>query len=157
MIFLVVRLMYSMLSSIFFGRQGMRPKAPEALQIHLGVFSSHALFCSSWLHDLILSCQTFVIGAARSTSVASFYSWCLLCCSCSTVWGTWYILLIRKKQTGTWNYFYLDFGSPLHILNEEVPKIVKSLNKQLREKSLKTKVNLSSLLQSLPILLMSLF
>lgn len=39
-----------------------------------------------------------------------------------------------------------DFGfsyflcSPRWLLNEEVPKIVKSINRQLREKSVKTKV-----------------
>ena len=31
--------------------------------------------------------------------------------------------------------------SPLLVLQQEVPKVVKSLNKQLREKSVKTKVN----------------
>lgn len=34
----------------------------------------------------------------------------------------------------------MDLCSPLHVLQQEVPKVVKSLNRQLREKSLKTKV-----------------
>jgi hypothetical protein len=34
------------------------------------------------------------------------------------------------------------FGSLLYALQLEVPKVVKSLNKQLREKSVKTKVRI---------------
>lgn len=39
--------------------------------------------------------------------------------------------------------------SPRWLLKQEVPKIVRSLNKQLREKSVKTKVFVYCLLQSL--------
>lgn len=39
--------------------------------------------------------------------------------------------------------------SPRWLLKQEVPKIVRSLNKQLREKSVKTKVHVYCLLQSL--------
>ncbi|KAG0632469.1 hypothetical protein M758_1G330700 [Ceratodon purpureus] len=44
-------------------------------------------------------------------------------------------------------------SSPLHVLQQEVPKVVKSLNKQLREKSLKTKVGAFSVLKELVIVL----
>ncbi|XP_024383560.1 cullin-associated NEDD8-dissociated protein 1 isoform X1 [Physcomitrium patens] len=44
-------------------------------------------------------------------------------------------------------------SSPLHILQQEVPKVIKSLNKQLREKSLKTKVGAFSVLKELVMVL----
>eukprot|EP00250_Pteridium_aquilinum_P018481 c24109_g1_i1 orf=324-4016(+) len=42
-----------------------------------------------------------------------------------------------------------DSSSPLHMLEAEVPKLVKSLNKQLREKAVKTKVGAFSVLKEL--------
>lgn len=43
----------------------------------------------------------------------------------------------------------LSFGnwsSPRWLLKQEVPKIVKSINRQLREKSIKTKVEFSDII-----------
>jgi hypothetical protein len=43
----------------------------------------------------------------------------------------------------------LNFGnwsSPRWLLKQEVPKIVKSINRQLREKSIKTKVEFSDII-----------
>ncbi|KAK6159721.1 hypothetical protein DH2020_003102 [Rehmannia glutinosa] len=43
--------------------------------------------------------------------------------------------------------------SPRYLLKQEVPKIVRSVNKQLREKSIKTKVGAFSVLKELVIVL----
>ncbi|KAF6143925.1 hypothetical protein GIB67_001719 [Kingdonia uniflora] len=49
--------------------------------------------------------------------------------------------------------FLLYIFAPRWLLNQEVPKIVKSINKQLREKSIKTKVGAFSVLKELVLVL----
>ncbi|XP_020253052.1 cullin-associated NEDD8-dissociated protein 1 isoform X3 [Asparagus officinalis] len=46
-----------------------------------------------------------------------------------------------------------DVSSPRYLLKQEVPKIVRSVNRQLREKSIKTKVGAFSLLKELVVVL----
>ncbi|KAK6159687.1 hypothetical protein DH2020_003068 [Rehmannia glutinosa] len=50
-------------------------------------------------------------------------------------------------------YCVMHFGIPRYLLKQEVPKIVRSVNKQLREKSIKTKVGAFSVLKELVIVL----
>ncbi|CAH9109572.1 unnamed protein product [Cuscuta epithymum] len=59
------------------------------------------------------------------------------------------------RQTGNVTKGQIDFNqsSPRWSLNQEVPKIVRSINKQLREKSVKTKVGAFSVLKELVIVL----
>ncbi|KAL3700206.1 hypothetical protein R1sor_018228 [Riccia sorocarpa] len=60
------------------------------------------------------------------------------------------------RQTGSVTKGSADLqrgGSPLYMLQQEVPKLVKALNKQLREKSVKTKVGAFSVLKELVIVL----
>lgn len=59
------------------------------------------------------------------------------------------------RQTGNITKGHSDFNqsSPRWLLNQEVPKIVRSINKQLREKSVKTKVGAFSVLKELVIVL----
>ncbi|XP_019191103.1 PREDICTED: cullin-associated NEDD8-dissociated protein 1 [Ipomoea nil] len=59
------------------------------------------------------------------------------------------------RQTGNVTKGQTDFNqsSPRWLLNQEVPKIVRSVNKQLREKSVKTKVGAFSVLKELVIVL----
>ncbi|KAJ1702873.1 hypothetical protein LUZ63_002652 [Rhynchospora breviuscula] len=54
---------------------------------------------------------------------------------------------VTKGQTG------MDESSPRWLLKQEVPKIVKSLNRQLREKSVKTKVGAFAVLKELVVVL----
>ncbi|KAL5714673.1 Cullin-associated NEDD8-dissociated protein 1 [Ranunculus cassubicifolius] len=59
------------------------------------------------------------------------------------------------RQTGNVTKGQIDTNelSPRWLLNQEVPKIVKSLNKQLREKSVKTKIGAFSVLKELVVVL----
>eukprot|EP00897_Mesotaenium_endlicherianum_P010551 jgi/Mesen1/9524/ME000637S08970 len=60
------------------------------------------------------------------------------------------------RQTGhvtKGNSNTVEPGTPLHMLQQEVPKVVRSLNKQLREKSVKTKVGAFSVLKELVMVL----
>ncbi|KAJ3680666.1 hypothetical protein LUZ60_016944 [Juncus effusus] len=59
------------------------------------------------------------------------------------------------RQTGNVNKGQTDMdqSSPRWLLKQEVPKIVKSLNRQLREKSIKTKVGAFSVLKELVVVL----
>ncbi|KAL3620764.1 Cullin-associated NEDD8-dissociated protein 1 [Castilleja foliolosa] len=68
------------------------------------------------------------------------------------VFNTFFELL---RQTGNVTKGQTDFdeSSPRYLLKQEVPKIVRSVNKQLREKSIKTKVGAFSVLKELVIVL----
>ncbi|KAL0364961.1 UNVERIFIED_CONTAM: Cullin-associated NEDD8-dissociated protein 1 [Sesamum angustifolium] len=59
------------------------------------------------------------------------------------------------RQTGNVTKGQTDFdeSSPRYLLKQEVPKIVRSVNKQLREKSIKTKVGAFSVLKELVVVL----
>ncbi|KAJ6706645.1 hypothetical protein OIU79_011139 [Salix purpurea] len=59
------------------------------------------------------------------------------------------------RQTGNVTKGQIDMGesSPRWLLKQEVPKIVKSINRQLREKSIKTKVGAFSVLKELVVVL----
>ncbi|KZV43714.1 hypothetical protein F511_00265 [Dorcoceras hygrometricum] len=59
------------------------------------------------------------------------------------------------RQTGNVSRGQTDFdqSSPKYLLKQEVPKIIRSVNRQLREKSIKTKVGAFSVLKELVIVL----
>ncbi|CAM6099751.1 unnamed protein product [Calypogeia fissa] len=64
-----------------------------------------------------------------------------------------FIDLLRQTGSVTKGSVEIRAGSPLYMLQQEVPKVVKSLNKQLRERSVKTKVGAFSVLKELVIVL----
>ncbi|XP_010314277.2 cullin-associated NEDD8-dissociated protein 1 [Solanum lycopersicum] len=61
--------------------------------------------------------------------------------------------LLRQTGNVTKGQTDLNESSPRWLLKQEVPKIVRSLNKQLREKSVKTKVGAFSVLKELVVVL----
>ncbi|XP_042493227.1 cullin-associated NEDD8-dissociated protein 1-like [Macadamia integrifolia] len=60
-----------------------------------------------------------------------------------------FVELIRQTGNVTKGQIDINELSPRWLLKQEVPKIVKSINKQLREKSIKTKVGAFSVLKEL--------
>ncbi|PIN20655.1 TATA-binding protein-interacting protein [Handroanthus impetiginosus] len=64
-----------------------------------------------------------------------------------------FIELLRQTGNVTRGQTDFDESSPRYLLKQEVPKIVRSVNKQLREKSIKTKVGAFSVLKELVIVL----
>ncbi|KAH9575070.1 hypothetical protein CY35_01G092900 [Sphagnum magellanicum] len=64
-----------------------------------------------------------------------------------------FIDLLRQTGNVTKGSGDIRSSGPLYVLQLEVPKVVKSLNKQLREKSVKTKVGAFSVLKELVIVL----
>uniref|UniRef100_A0A0E0G1Z7 TATA-binding protein interacting (TIP20) domain-containing protein n=1 Tax=Oryza nivara TaxID=4536 RepID=A0A0E0G1Z7_ORYNI len=57
------------------------------------------------------------------------------------------------RQTGNMTKGQGDIDDPRWLLKQEVPKVVKSINRQLREKSIKTKVGAFSVLKELVVVL----
>ncbi|OVA11021.1 TATA-binding protein interacting (TIP20) [Macleaya cordata] len=57
------------------------------------------------------------------------------------------------RQTGNVTKGQIEINDPRWLLKQEVPKIIKSINKQLREKSIKTKVGAFSVLKELVVVL----
>ncbi|GJR63865.1 cullin-associated NEDD8-dissociated protein 1 [Tanacetum coccineum] len=64
-----------------------------------------------------------------------------------------FIELLRQTGNVTKGQIDIDNLSPRWALKQEVPKIVKSINRQLREKSIKTKIGAFSVLKELVIVL----
>ncbi|XP_042005985.1 cullin-associated NEDD8-dissociated protein 1-like [Salvia splendens] len=64
-----------------------------------------------------------------------------------------FIELLRQTGNVTKDQTDFDESSPRYLLKQEVAKIVRSVNKQLREKSVKTKVGAFSVLKDLVIVL----
>uniref|UniRef100_A0ACD5XLH9 Uncharacterized protein n=1 Tax=Avena sativa TaxID=4498 RepID=A0ACD5XLH9_AVESA len=64
-----------------------------------------------------------------------------------------FIELLRQTANVTKGQGDIDESSPRWLLKQEVPKVVKSINRQLREKSIKTKVGAFSVLKELVIVL----
>lgn len=64
-----------------------------------------------------------------------------------------FIELLRQTGNVTKGQTDMNESSPRWLLNQEVPKIVKSINRQLREKSVKTKIGAFSLLKELVVVL----
>ncbi|KAK9750059.1 hypothetical protein RND81_02G170400 [Saponaria officinalis] len=64
-----------------------------------------------------------------------------------------FIELLRQTGNVTRGKMDTDEMSPRRLLKQEVPRIVKSINRQLREKSIKTKVGAFSVLKELVIVL----
>ncbi|XP_057785394.1 cullin-associated NEDD8-dissociated protein 1 [Salvia miltiorrhiza] len=64
-----------------------------------------------------------------------------------------FIELLRQTGNVTKGQMDFDESSPRYLLKQEVAKIVRSVNKQLREKSIKTKVGAFSVLKELVIVL----
>ncbi|XP_071725473.1 cullin-associated NEDD8-dissociated protein 1-like [Rutidosis leptorrhynchoides] len=64
-----------------------------------------------------------------------------------------FIELLRQTGNVTKGQVDIDKLSPRWSLKQEVPKIVKSINKQLREKSVKTKIGAFSVLKELVVVL----
>ncbi|VAI27268.1 unnamed protein product [Triticum turgidum subsp. durum] len=64
-----------------------------------------------------------------------------------------FIELLRQTGNVTKGQGDIDESSPRWLLKQEVPKIVKSINRQLREKSIKTKVGAFSVLKELVVVL----
>ncbi|XP_022929375.1 cullin-associated NEDD8-dissociated protein 1 [Cucurbita pepo subsp. pepo] len=64
-----------------------------------------------------------------------------------------FIELLRQTGNVTKGQVDMNELSPRWLLNQEVPKIVKSINRQLREKSIKTKVGAFSVLKELVVVL----
>ncbi|KAI4296141.1 hypothetical protein L6164_036124 [Bauhinia variegata] len=60
-----------------------------------------------------------------------------------------FVELLRQTGNVTKGQVDVNESSPRWLLNQEVPKIVKSINRQLREKSIKTKVGAFSVLKEL--------
>jgi cullin-associated NEDD8-dissociated protein 1 len=61
--------------------------------------------------------------------------------------------LLRQTGNVTKGQIDINESSPRWLLKQEVPKVVKSINKQLREKSIKTKVGAFSVLKELVVVL----
>ncbi|KAL9353697.1 hypothetical protein Peur_051667 [Populus x canadensis] len=64
-----------------------------------------------------------------------------------------FIELLRQTGNVTKGKIDMNESSPRWLLKQEVPKIVKSINRQLREKSIKTKVGAFSVLRELVVVL----
>ncbi|CAA7404605.1 unnamed protein product [Spirodela intermedia] len=64
-----------------------------------------------------------------------------------------FIELLRQTANVTKGQMDIDDSSPRWLLKQEVPKIIKSLNRQLREKSIKTKIGAFSVLKELVVVL----
>ncbi|KAI4298901.1 hypothetical protein L6164_032414 [Bauhinia variegata] len=64
-----------------------------------------------------------------------------------------FIELLRQTGNVTKGQIDVNESSPRWLLKQEVPKIVKSINRQLREKSIKTKVGAFSVLKELVVVL----
>ncbi|KAG8058205.1 hypothetical protein GUJ93_ZPchr0002g23195, partial [Zizania palustris] len=64
-----------------------------------------------------------------------------------------FIELLRQTGNMTKGQGDIDESSPRSLLKQEVPKVVKSINRQLREKSIKTKVGAFSVLKELVVVL----
>ncbi|GJN19078.1 hypothetical protein PR202_gb06315 [Eleusine coracana subsp. coracana] len=64
-----------------------------------------------------------------------------------------FIELLRQTGNVTKGQSDIDESSPRWLLKQEVPKVVKSINKQLREKSVKTKVGAFSVLKEIVVVL----
>ncbi|XP_072955523.1 cullin-associated NEDD8-dissociated protein 1 isoform X1 [Typha angustifolia] len=64
-----------------------------------------------------------------------------------------FIELLRQTGNVTKGQIDINESSPRWLLNQEVPKIIKSVNRQLREKSVKTKVGGFSVLKELVVVL----
>ncbi|WOL01566.1 cullin-associated NEDD8-dissociated protein 1 [Canna indica] len=64
-----------------------------------------------------------------------------------------FIELLRQTGNVSKGQVDIDESSPRWLLKQEVPKIVKSVNRQLREKSIKTKVGAFSVLKELVVVL----
>ncbi|VAH24888.1 unnamed protein product [Triticum turgidum subsp. durum] len=64
-----------------------------------------------------------------------------------------FIELLRQTGNVTKGQGDIDESSPRWLLKQEVPKVVKSINRQLREKSIKTKVGAFSVLKELVVVL----
>ncbi|KAF7013208.1 hypothetical protein CFC21_027317 [Triticum aestivum] len=64
-----------------------------------------------------------------------------------------FIELLRQTGNVTKGQGDIDESSPRWLLKQEVPKVVKSINRQLREKSVKTKVGAFSVLKELVVVL----
>lgn len=64
-----------------------------------------------------------------------------------------FIELLRQTGNVTKGQIDIDKLSPRWALKQEVPKVVKSINRQLREKSIKTKIGAFSVLKELVIVL----
>ncbi|XP_078432582.1 cullin-associated and neddylation dissociated [Wolffia australiana] len=64
-----------------------------------------------------------------------------------------FIELLRQTANVTKGQMDVDDSSPRWLLKQEVPKIVKSLNRQLKEKSIKTKIGAFSVLKELVVVL----
>ncbi|KAG8058203.1 hypothetical protein GUJ93_ZPchr0002g25435 [Zizania palustris] len=64
-----------------------------------------------------------------------------------------FIELLRQTGNMTKGQGDIDESSPRWLLKQEVPKVVKSINRQLREKSIKTKVGSFSVLKELVVVL----
>ncbi|KAL5647982.1 hypothetical protein ACJX0J_042337, partial [Zea mays] len=64
-----------------------------------------------------------------------------------------FIELLRQTGNVTKGQGDIDESSPRWLLKQEVPKVVKSINRQLREKSIKTKVVAFSVLKDLVVVL----
>lgn len=64
-----------------------------------------------------------------------------------------FIELLRQTGNMTKGQGDIDESSPRWLLKQEVPKVVKSINRQLREKSIKTKVGAFSVLKELVVVL----
>ncbi|XP_073041585.1 cullin-associated NEDD8-dissociated protein 1 [Primulina eburnea] len=64
-----------------------------------------------------------------------------------------FIELLRQTGNVTKGQTDFDQSSPKYLLKQEVPKIIRSVNRQLREKSIKTKVGAFSVLKEVVIVL----
>ncbi|KAL9174874.1 hypothetical protein ABFS82_02G079200 [Erythranthe guttata] len=64
-----------------------------------------------------------------------------------------FVELLRQTGNVTKGQTDFDESSPRYLLKQEVPKIIRAVNKQLREKSIKTKVGAFSVLKELVIVL----
>ncbi|XP_073147008.1 cullin-associated NEDD8-dissociated protein 1 [Henckelia pumila] len=64
-----------------------------------------------------------------------------------------FIELLRQTGNVTKGQTDFDQSSPKYLLKQEVPKIIRSVNRQLREKSIKTKVGAFSVLKEVIIVL----
>ncbi|KAF2294067.1 hypothetical protein GH714_007230 [Hevea brasiliensis] len=64
-----------------------------------------------------------------------------------------FIELLRQTGNVTKGQIDMNESSPRWLLKQEVPKVVKSINRQLREKSIKTKVGAFSVLKELVVVL----
>lgn len=121
--------------------QSLLPLCCVLISKHVDIIlSSYYLAIFKYCFDCIAGWQSLFLKQKTITFFLgqTFYDilvWCIFC---------WFLMFNSLTKVNMNDiillYLILVKCSPRWLLNQEVPKIVKSVNRQLREKSVKTKV-----------------